>query len=110
MAVSNDLPPIAYVFGLIMDLAEHDGITYFPDQMSGLWVRKIDANWTIILNGQRTPRMHGAIEVQPYHCWVEWNGWPAGIIGPFGGTLAAHPDDEGANEDHLIRALKGALA
>ena len=103
-------PEISLVYSLIVDLGVKDDVAPMPLKVSGCWERIVDDNWTVVLNGHRTPQRHNGTMVQPYHCHVYWNGWPAGILTPFDGVLAAHPDQAGANEEHLIRALQAALA
>jgi hypothetical protein len=46
------------------------------------------------------------VTLQPYHAAAWWNGWLAGLLTPFDGSIAAHPT--GANEDALIAALRKA--
>ena len=60
-------------------------------------------DWTIEVHtqsGQETDRLPA------FFVRVKWNGWPAGVITPAGGTIAA---GELANEDTLVEALKEAL-
>ncbi|MOA58861.1 hypothetical protein D3C78_1833450 [compost metagenome] len=44
--------------------------------------------------------------IPSYHAAVEYNGWPAGIIGYEGGVIAA---GEAASEESFIEALKKVL-
>lgn len=83
------------------------------NQMPGPWVHKVDDNWTIAVNGLKEPRRtepEGCmfVTLQPYEAAFWWNGWLAGLCGPGGGTIAAHPS--GANEDRLIADMKAATA
>ena len=71
----------------------------FPD----CWECELDKRWTIIVNGHREPKMWHDIEIAPFHCYVEYNGWPAGIFSPRGGSIAAGSE---ANEDKLIKAIQ----
>jgi hypothetical protein len=82
---------------------------------AGCWVHQIDDHWAIAINGHEVPKEAtlpgGAtdsvpINVEPYHCYVEYNGWPAGIFNPFGGVIAA---GEGANEGTFIKAIQAAI-
>jgi hypothetical protein len=65
----------------------------------------VDENWTIAVNGHREPRKYKDVTVEPFCAYVEWCGWPAGIIGIAGGMIAA---GELANEAALCEALKKA--
>lgn len=96
------------VFDLIAQIAIADGdspITKFP----GCWHRKLDDEWEIWVNGHREkmaiPR-HEELKVSPFHCYVEFNGWPAGVFTPFDGCIVA---GKLANEETFIKALKNAL-
>ena len=72
----------------------------------GCWEHQVDERWWIAVNGHAQPEKRltsKGIEIQPFHCYVEYNGWPAGILSPYGGVIAA---GTGANEDTFIEALK----
>lgn len=59
------------------------------------------------MNGHKTPmRCSHGIEVPPFSVYVQFNGWPAGILDAGGGVLAA---GEAANEKNFIDALKKRL-
>lgn len=76
------------------------------------WVHQVDEHWTIAINGHKVPKEAmlpgggGAITVEPYHCYVEFNGFPAGSFNPFGGVIAA---GECANEGTFIKAIQAAI-
>lgn len=59
----------------------------------------IDKRWKATLNGHSETRNN----IPPFHVYVEYNGFPAGIIGAHSGCIAA---GEAANERTLIRALR----
>lgn len=73
-------------------------------ELPGCWEYEIDGQWWVAVNGHAVPMKcsHGG-DVPPYHAFVEFNGWPAGLVSPAGGTMAA---GEGANEDTFIAAVK----
>lgn len=56
-------------------------------------------------------RLNGAGEEQdgipPFTASIEFNGWPAGLIDPAGGVIAA---GELANEDTFIAAARAEIA
>lgn len=96
----------AEVFCLAAKLAEKDGVTPLS-RLPGPWERRLDKSWTIVLNGHGTPREYKGMTVPPFQMYVEYNGWPAGLLSPSGGVIAA---GESANEHALVEPLKKALA
>lgn len=104
MSVPTDVR-FTEVFGAIVDLAAALRVTRI-NQLPGCWEHAIDELWWLALNGHRTPvRCSRGVVVEPFHAYVEWNGWPAGVLSPDGGLLAAGAL---ANEDALIEALRKA--
>ncbi|WP_018086454.1 hypothetical protein [Desulfurispora thermophila] len=93
------------VFALAAELAIKDGVAPLC-RLPGVWERQIDDNWKIVLNGHNSPKDYNVLTIPPFHMYVEFNGWPAGLLSPFGGTIAAGTV---ANENALISALKKAL-
>lgn len=75
----------------------------------GCWEVQLDKRWWIAFNGHKEPKQSskGGPSVDPFHCYVEYNGWPAGVFTPYGGVIAA---GEGANESMFIQALERAEA
>lgn len=75
---------------------------------AGVWEHQVDKQWWVAFNGHTEKKTTSkGQEVDPYHCYVEYNGWPAGIFMPYGGFIAA---GEGANETTFIAALQRAEA
>lgn len=73
------------------------------DKLPGLWVNKVDDTWTIKCNGHLE-----AIEgVPPFSWFIEYNGWPAGIMDIMGGGILCA--GEGGNEANLIAALESKM-
>lgn len=71
---------------------------------AGCWEQQIDERWWIAMNGHRAPvKCSAGAEVPPFHCYVQFNGWPAALFGPNGGVIAA---GECANEDAFIQAVR----
>lgn len=103
----SDEPPIKEAFSAIAQLAGRLGIEKI-NEMEGCWEHQVDGLWWIAVNGHTKPLKcsHGA-EVPPINCYIEFNGWPAGIIDPFGGIIAA---GAAANEDTFIDALNAAAS
>jgi hypothetical protein len=50
-------------------------------KLPGLWYRKLDDQWEIWVNGQKEPlRTEHGMSIDPYDCYVQFNGWPAGLF------------------------------
>lgn len=94
--------PISEAFQLICELAHKRGARSIKDE-PGLHVVKIDDHWTAKVN----PHGDTVDHVLPYHIWLEWNGWPAGMIHATSGGLVAAGSL--ANEGTLIEAVKAAI-
>lgn len=112
----QELPPTVDVFSLIAQICL--AMDAAPlDKHEGCWELIVDDQWTIAVNGHKTPQVYhsrngmsaggSGFTVNPVDAYVEYNGWAAGTFNPFGGILAA---GEGANEDTLIAALEKKLA
>lgn len=96
---------VAEGFAAVMDYAVSQGAENIGD-VEGCWESQVDAQWWIALNGHDKPTKNTRdLSVESFHCYIEFNGWPAGHISPFGGWIAA---GEAANEDTFIDALKAA--
>lgn len=97
---------ISEVFAKLADLAIALGITDI-NKLEGCWEHNVDEHWFITINGHnKTIKNSKDVEVPAYHCYVEFNGWPAGIFSPFGGAICA---GKLANEDTFLDAIKKAL-
>lgn len=72
------------------------------------WECQIDRQWRVAVNGHHEPRhcSFSNVAIDPFHCYIEFNGWPAGIMTPAGGTIAA---GAAANEDTFIAAMRARL-
>lgn len=78
------------------------------NELAGCWEERLDEHWEIAVNGHGAPTMCSfGHDVPPFHVCVQYNGWPAGLISPYGGYMAA---GECANEDALIAAVRTRLA
>jgi hypothetical protein len=94
------------LFDLIAQIAIKDGASPMKKH-EGCWNRKIDDNWEIWVNGHREPKPGPPdVLVQPFNCYVEFNGWPAGSFSPVEGCLAA---GSLANEETFAEALKKVI-
>lgn len=97
--------PLIEAFARIAELGGALGVRDV-NKLPGCWEHQVDELWHISLNGHRkTIKDSKGFEVPSFHAAIEYNGWPAGLIGPGGGIIAA---GECANEDTFIEALKAA--
>ena len=101
------MKPISKAFIKIVDLAFAVGANPLSKH-AGCWEYRIDEQWEIAVNGQAvvTRCSHG-VEIDPFYCYVQFNGWPAGVLSPAGGMMAA---GSSANEEELMAALDRAIA
>lgn len=79
------------------------------NKVAGPLVHDVDEHWRVVLNGHNESVRygeHGEIEVPPFHCYIEFNGWPAGLLSPYGGVIAAGAL---ANEPAFVAACKAAM-
>jgi len=92
---------VSEVFALIVELAPLKGA---PRPLRSVYSFTVpsthDPNvmWRLTINGRSVAVDH----VPPYHVNVQYDCWPAGIVGMGGGVLAA---GAGANERALVDAL-----
>ena len=98
---------ISPLFSRIIDLMLARGISNIKD-LPGCAELRIDKQWEIAVNGHREPMKcsHGT-EVPAHAAYLQFNGWPAGIITPYGGVVAA---GSLANESTLLEAIEIAIA
>ena len=96
--------PISEVFDLIATIGLKEHADPLSKYLEG-WRYRVDEHWFIVVNGTKESIKYGKskIPIPPVNCWVEFNGWPAGLFDPFGGIMAA---GSMANEDSFINALK----
>lgn len=90
---------VSELFYLLVLLCQHRGHRVIKDQVVKL---EIDKRWTATMNGHRTVQQN----IPPFGAYIEYNGWPAGVIDAHGGAIAA---GEAANERALIRAVRKCL-
>lgn len=77
------------------------------NRLPGPWTYEFthgDWHWQIAVNGHRepVPSPWSTVLIDPFEAHVYVNGWPFGILSPYGGRLGA---GTGANEDTFIAAL-----
>lgn len=94
-------PPVSLAFGLVAVLAAVNGVSKI-NTLPGCWEFKIDEHWTIAVNGSDKPREHQGLKTPPFSMWVFFNGWPAGLLNPLGGTFVV---GTAANEDQFAMAI-----
>ncbi len=96
--------PIPHAFAAVIDFAHSHGAKALVNH-PGCWQRDVDGHWWIAINGHDEPTRctRSDVPIEPFHCYVEFNGWPAGLLSPADGILAAGAI---ANEDAFIEALQ----
>ena len=105
-------------FVVLCDLADAVGAKQPLSEYAGCWEHKIDEKWFVACNAHQEPKAvvgipggmaHGGkpFMLDPFHAYVEYNGWTAGVFNPRNGTFAA---GSGANEDTFIAAVLAAIA
>jgi hypothetical protein len=99
-------PCLCEAFVRIAELGNALGIVL--NKLPGCWEHSIDERWRIAVNGHETPMLSSLsnVPVEPFTCYVEYNGWPAGLLTPCGGVIAA---GSCANEEEFIAALIRAI-
>jgi hypothetical protein len=72
------------------------------------WEVEIDDRWFIAANGHTEKiRCSKGVTVDPFYFYVEFNGWPAGMVSPAGGEFAAGAE---ANTDTFIKAINEKIS
>jgi hypothetical protein len=96
------------LFLLLAELGVKDGVAPIHN-LPGCWERQIGPHWWVAVNGHKQPMLcsKSEIPVAPFHCYVMFNGWPAGLFDPYGGTIAA---GEAANEETFAAAIEAEIA
>jgi hypothetical protein len=78
------------------------------NQYPECWELALDDYWFLAFNGHNVPtNCSKSVKVPPFSVYVEFNGWPAGVFDPVGGTIAA---GECANENAFLDALRARIA
>lgn len=92
----------------IAALAQHLGVRDICNLL-GCWEEQIDDQWWIAVNGQRHPvRCSHGPEVGPFEAYLEFNGWPAGIVNALGeGEFAA---GDAVNPETFAAAVQARIA
>lgn len=104
----NDEQKKTALFVLIAGLASALSVQRI-NELPGCWEHQVNSQWWFAVNGHDGPIKCSNSEepVQPFHCYVTYNGRPAGVFNPYNGVIAA---GEGANEDTFAEALESAIA
>ena len=93
---------------LILAIHKNDGAAPIA-KLDKPWERKVDDKWTFWVNGQmELSKLPTGAEIQPGECFVEFNGWPAGLFNIITGegTLAVGAV---ANYETFCDALRAVL-
>ena len=74
------------------------------NQNPSCWYYRIDEAWEIATNPHKVTDRWRDIDIEPFTTYVQFNGWPAGIIGADGsGCIAA---GEAANIETFVAAIE----
>jgi hypothetical protein len=94
---------ISEAFYEMMCLAERLGVKDMH-RMGRCWEFKVDDDWWFAVNGKPLAiKCSKGQEINPYHMYVEWKGFPAGLCNVRSGTFAA---GELVNEKAFCEALR----
>jgi len=97
--------PIMEAFAAVADLGVALGVEKI-NTLPGCWEHQIDDDWRVAMNGHREEvKDSSGAGVPPFHIYIEWKGWPAGLINPYGGSIVAGGN---ACEDSFIAAVRAA--
>lgn len=98
---------VSEAYAKIAELASVLGVKRI-NELPGCWEHQIDALWWFAINGHDGPMAHsgGEAPIDSFDVYVKFNGWPAGVLGPGGGIIAA---GAAANEDAFIAAIDAAI-
>lgn len=103
----SNSPPVCLAFSKLCELCLALGQAP-ANKHPGCWEHQVNAQWAIAFNAHPEPKpCSQGVTVEPFHCYVQFNGWPAGVFNPYGGQIAA---GECANEEAFLAALDAAIA
>ena len=99
-------PGICAAFMAVAELCEARG-EHPINKYEGCWECTVDERWKLAVNGHKEAKVCSLSDapIEPFTCYVTFNGWPAFIFNPYGGGGAA---GEAANEDTFLAAVKAA--
>lgn len=95
--------PQENLFVLVAYLAKALGKTPLNNR---LFIHKLDAEWTIVVNGCSVEKAFAAYRIPPGHCFVEYAGFPAALFSPYGGFFEAIDGAPQSTEEEFIKLLK----
>lgn len=94
---------------LIAEMAARLGVNGI-NELPGCWEHTFEQGgneWFLALNGHREAvECSQGASVDPFHAYVQCNGWPAGVMNPFDGIMAA---GAAVNEDVFVEALQAEI-
>ncbi len=95
-----------FVFDALVEMCIRLG-TPPLNEVDGCWTYQINDSWWVAVNGHKedcevvTPQSKSPVKVPPFTAYLDYNGWPAGFIDPYSGTMAA---GEKAHEQTFMAA------
>lgn len=99
--------PLCEAFVAVAELCEALG-QHPISKYDGCWECTVDERWKLAVNGHNEPKRSAlsTLPIQPFNCFVTFNGWPAFLFNPHGGGGAAGVL---ANEDTFIAAVRARI-
>lgn len=101
MSEKTKCPPLATAQIVLVALAQEVGIQNIIAN-EGCTEIVIDPQWTVAVNPHDSKQKHNGATIEPYHTFIWFNDWPAGMMTPFQGCFVEGSE---ANEDEFIRAI-----
>lgn len=106
MKSPEEQPPISEAYAALAELGLSLGVGNLKDH-PGCWEHQIDELWWVAANGHSEPmKCSKGTEVPPFNFYVMCNGWPCGLVGPYGGVLILMHGEDGDTEGELIAAVR----
>lgn len=94
---------ISEVYWEVMQVAERLGVKDI-NQLEKCWELQVNEHWWFAVNGHRaTVECSKGINVDPFRLYVEFNGWPAGILTVHGGEFV---EGSMGNPEAFMEALR----
>lgn len=101
MSEKTKMPPFATAQVILVELAGLLGLENIS-RKEGCCEIVVDDQWKVAVNPHDSPMVHNSVLIKPFHTFIWFNGWPAGMMTPFDGCFI---ESSTANEDEFIRAM-----
>lgn len=101
MSEKTKIPPLATAQVILVELARLLGLENIR-RNEGCCEIVVDGQWKVAVNPHDSPMVHNSVEIKPFHTFIWFNGWPAGMMTPFDGCFVQGTK---ASEDEFIIAM-----